>query len=84
MGRNHTVVLTENGSVLTFGANVGGQLGTGNAKPQQGLVHVKKLEQAVIEAVGATGKITACYLPYIYMIIFSLVLRYQFFDLHTK
>ena len=45
MGVNHTVVLIEGGKVITFGRNIEGQLGSGDSKPQQGLVHVKSLLQ---------------------------------------
>lgn len=43
MGLNHTAVLTEVGKVITFGKNSEGQLGGGDTKPQQGLIHVRPL-----------------------------------------
>lgn len=44
MGLNHTAVLIEGGKVITFGRNVEGQLGLGDNRNQQGLVHVKQLD----------------------------------------
>ena len=44
MGRDHTAVLTERGKVITFGRNVEGQLGSGNTRPQQGLVQIRPLD----------------------------------------
>lgn len=43
MGVTHTAVVTEGGKVITFGRNAEGQLGNGDNKAQQGLVHVKSL-----------------------------------------
>ena len=45
IGDNHTAVLIEGGKVITFGRNVEGQLGFGGNRNQQGLVHVKQLDQ---------------------------------------
>lgn len=45
MGAQHTAVLIEGGQVITFGRNSEAQLGSGDCKPQQGLVNVKSLLQ---------------------------------------
>ncbi|XP_067944388.1 uncharacterized protein [Watersipora subatra] len=48
MGAQHTAVLNEGGQVITFGRNSEAQPGSGDCKPQQGLVNVKSLLQVNI------------------------------------
>ncbi|KAF6021597.1 hypothetical protein EB796_020093 [Bugula neritina] len=54
MGEHHTAVVIEGGKVITFGRNIEGQLGSGDSKPQQGLVHVKSLSDVVSLQVGCS------------------------------
>lgn len=52
-GLHHTVVLTKNGDVFTFGSNQYGQLGTGDLLPYTGPVQVKLNSVIVQVAAGS-------------------------------
>lgn len=52
-GLHHTVVLTQNGEVFTFGSNQYGQLGTGDLLPYIGPVQVKLNSFIVQVAAGS-------------------------------
>lgn len=52
-GLHHTVALTQNGDVFTFGSNQYGQLGTGDLLPYSGPVQVKLNSVIVQVAAGS-------------------------------
>lgn len=52
-GLHHTVCLTQNGEVYTFGSNQYGQLGSGDLLPYSGPVHVKLNSTIVQIAAGS-------------------------------
>lgn len=53
-GLHHTVALTQNGDVFTFGSNQYGQLGTGDLLPYSGPVQVK-LNSVIIQVAAGSN-----------------------------
>jgi alpha-tubulin suppressor-like RCC1 family protein len=60
-GKQHTVVVTEDGSSFAFGSNKNGQLGTGSLKSgEHPAVHVESLLQLFLLAAIRLVKVGVC------------------------